>query len=80
MRADPIAVPPEMSIHRFVEDYLYRYDFKVYPVVDRAHDLLGCISTADVTAVPGTSGTAAPSARSPNPAPPPTPSVPMPMP
>ena len=33
MRADPVTVPPSITIRQFVEDYLYRYHFKMFPVV-----------------------------------------------
>jgi len=52
MRPHPVTVRPEMTIRELVEDYLYRYDFKVYPVVGASEDLLGCVTTADVRAIP----------------------------
>jgi CBS-domain-containing membrane protein len=48
MRRDPVVVRPEISICQFVEDYIYRYDFKVYPVVGDLQDRIGCITPADV--------------------------------
>jgi len=53
MRPDPVAVRPEMSLRQLVEDYIYRYDFKSYPVVaDGEHNLVGCVATRDVRQVP----------------------------
>ena len=52
MRPDPVIVRPEMSIRQFVEDYLYRYDFKVYPVVGASEEVVGCVATADIKAIP----------------------------
>jgi Zn-dependent protease/CBS domain-containing protein len=53
MRPDPISAPSEISVHQFVDDYLYRYDYKVFPVVEGpGHDLIGCVSTADVQDIP----------------------------
>jgi predicted transcriptional regulator len=36
-------VAPSLSVTEWVEDYVYRYHFKLYPVVDGA-TLLGCIT------------------------------------
>ena len=52
MRTDPVTVPPNLSIDDLINDYIYRYHFKMFPVVSDAHHLNGCISTADVKAVP----------------------------
>jgi Zn-dependent protease/predicted transcriptional regulator len=52
MRPHPIAVSPDMSIRQLVEDYLYRYDFQVYPVVEQSDHLVGCVSPNDVRDVP----------------------------
>ena len=50
MNRQPITVPPNLSIRAFVEDYVYRYHHKLFPVV-RDGRLLGCISTAQVAHV-----------------------------
>lgn len=52
MKPDPVAVPPDISIRQLVDDYIYRYHFKFFPVVTRAHRLAGCITTRDVKQVP----------------------------
>jgi Zn-dependent protease/CBS domain-containing protein len=52
MRPHPVAVRPDMSIRELVEDYMYRYDFKVYPVVTEPDNLVGCVATQDVRKVP----------------------------
>ena len=52
MRPNPVAVRPDLSIHQFVDDYLYRYDYKLYPVVEDSQDLVGCVTTADLRDVP----------------------------
>jgi Zn-dependent protease/CBS domain-containing protein len=52
MRPDPVTVHPGMSIRQLIEDYLYRYDFKVYPVVDAAQEVIGCITTGDIKSIP----------------------------
>lgn len=48
MRPHPITVPPDLSVRQFVEDYVYRYDFKIYPVVGAGDDLVGCVTMQDV--------------------------------
>lgn len=52
MRPHPISVRGDMSIRQMVEDYVYRYDFKVYPVVEDSDNLVGCVTTQDVRNVP----------------------------
>ncbi|HUA85352.1 MAG TPA: site-2 protease family protein [Bryobacteraceae bacterium] len=52
MRTDPVTVPPNISIDDLINDYIYRYHFKMFPVVSEAHQLNGCISTNDVKSVP----------------------------
>ncbi|HLI82726.1 MAG TPA: site-2 protease family protein [Bryobacteraceae bacterium] len=52
MRPDPVAVSPDLSIRQLVENYFYRYDFQMYPVVESADHLLGCVNTQDVRKVP----------------------------
>ena len=49
---DPVTVPPDISLAKLVNDYIYRYHFKMFPVV-RGKDLIGCISTRQVKEVPG---------------------------
>ncbi len=53
MNNDPVSVPPELSVGEFVEDYVYRHHFKLYPVVDKDR-LVGCVTTRDVKEVPRT--------------------------
>jgi Zn-dependent protease/CBS domain-containing protein len=52
MRPDPITVSPDISIRQLIENYVYRYNFKMYPVVGASHDLTGCVSMRDVKEVP----------------------------
>ncbi len=51
MQTDPVTVPPFISLHQLVEDYIYKYHFKMFPVVDSGK-LVGCISTKQVQDVP----------------------------
>jgi Zn-dependent protease len=50
MSRQPIAVPPELAIRAFVENYVYRHHHKFFPVV-RDGRLLGCISTAQIASI-----------------------------
>jgi Zn-dependent protease/CBS domain-containing protein len=52
MHPNPVAVPADLSLRELVEDYFYRYDQKVYPVVEQSQDLVGCVTANDVKAVP----------------------------
>jgi Zn-dependent protease len=53
MHSDPVTVPPDLTLRDLVEDYIYRYHFKMYPVVaDPEHHLAGCITTEEVKTIP----------------------------
>ncbi len=43
MRSEPVTVAPSVSIADWVEGYVYRHHYKMYPVVDGSR-LLGCIT------------------------------------
>ena len=47
----PVSVPSTASIRDLVENFIYRYHFKLFPVTDDGH-LAGCISTRQVKAIP----------------------------
>ena len=47
MSDDPVTVSPSLSVKDLVEDYIYRYHFKMFPVVDDG-TLVGCVSTKEV--------------------------------
>jgi len=51
MKSDPITVSPSISIEELVEDYIYKYHFKMFPVVERDR-LFGCITTRQVKEIP----------------------------
>ncbi len=51
MKPDPVAVQRALSVAELVEDYVYRYHFKMYPVVD-GDRLLGCVTTRQVKELP----------------------------
>jgi predicted transcriptional regulator len=52
MRNDPVTVKPSVPLKELVEDYIYQYHFKMFPVVEDGNRLLVCITTADVKGVP----------------------------
>ncbi|MFO7871460.1 MAG: site-2 protease family protein [Kiritimatiellia bacterium] len=47
MREDPVSVTSDLSVEELVNDYVYRYHFKMFPVVDDGR-IAGCVSTRDV--------------------------------
>ncbi len=51
MKRDPVTVPPDISIQEFVDDYLLRYHFKMYPVMENER-LIGCITSGEVKKMP----------------------------
>lgn len=51
MTADPVTVPPGISVAQLIDDYVYRYHHKMFPVVEDGR-LIGCVSMNDVKAVP----------------------------
>jgi len=42
MTREVVTVPPDLPLDRFVEDYVYRYHHKMYPVLDQ-DELKGCV-------------------------------------
>jgi CBS domain-containing protein len=51
MSQDPVTVPPDLTLDRLVEDYIYKYHHKMYPVAGNGR-LEGCITTREVRQVP----------------------------
>ena len=47
-----MTVPPTLSIRHLIEDYIYRYDFRLYPVVGDSDNLIGCVTPDDVKDLP----------------------------
>jgi CBS domain-containing protein len=52
MQPRPVTVTPDLGIDRLVDDYVYRYLYKMYPVVDSEGVLRGCISTRHIKDLP----------------------------
>jgi Zn-dependent protease/CBS domain-containing protein len=51
MKTDPVTVPDSITVDQLVEDYIYRYHFKMFPVVN-SNKLIGCITTRQVKEIP----------------------------
>ena len=51
MNPNPVTVQPTTTLNDFVEDYVYKYHFKMFPVVN-SDRVIGCITTKQVKEVP----------------------------
>jgi Zn-dependent protease/predicted transcriptional regulator len=51
MKSDPVTIPDTMTLKEAVEDYIYRYHYKMFPVV-RNSKLVGCLTTRDIKVIP----------------------------
>ncbi|RJP65892.1 MAG: CBS domain-containing protein [Candidatus Abyssobacteria bacterium SURF_17] len=51
MEPNPVTVPPSITINELVEDYVYKYHFKMFPVTEEGK-LVGCVSTRQVKEIP----------------------------
>jgi Zn-dependent protease/CBS domain-containing protein len=51
MTADPVTVPSSLTIEKLVEDYIYKYHHKMFPVME-GEKLVGCITTRQVKEIP----------------------------
>lgn len=51
MNTDPVTVSPSTSLQQLVDDYIYRYHYKLYPVVSDSQ-LLGCVTLSQVKQIP----------------------------
>jgi Zn-dependent protease/CBS domain-containing protein len=52
MQTNPVTVPRHISVAELVQSYIYRYHFKMFPVVDDAGRLIGCVNTRQVKELP----------------------------
>jgi Zn-dependent protease/CBS domain-containing protein len=48
MNTQPVTVPPSVSVDQLVDDYIYKYHYKMFPVVEDGHKLIGCVTTKQV--------------------------------
>jgi Zn-dependent protease/predicted transcriptional regulator len=51
MKSDPVSVPPSTSIAELVDDYFYKYHYKMFPISENGK-LEGCISIKEVKQMP----------------------------
>jgi Zn-dependent protease/predicted transcriptional regulator len=51
MQTHPVTVPPTISVHELVNDYFYRYHYKMFPVTTNG-TLAGCITSKQVKEIP----------------------------
>jgi Zn-dependent protease/CBS domain-containing protein len=52
MKTDPITVKPSLSVAQLVEDYIYKYHYKMFPIVEDTDKLIGCVTTKQVKEIP----------------------------
>ena len=52
MRTDPITVSAVLSLAELVEDYVYRYHYRMFPVVSALGELEGCVRVRDLQSTP----------------------------
>jgi Zn-dependent protease/CBS domain-containing protein len=51
MQKDLVTVPPDTSVQALVDDYIYRYHHKLFPVSNNGH-LRGCVTTGQLKTIP----------------------------
>jgi Zn-dependent protease/CBS domain-containing protein len=51
MNPHPVTAPGSITVEQLVEDYVYKYHYKMFPVLDHGK-LLGCITTRQIKEVP----------------------------
>jgi Zn-dependent protease/predicted transcriptional regulator len=51
MKTEPVTIPSSASVEQLVNDYFYRFHYKMFPVVDNG-DLKGCVDTNQVKELP----------------------------
>lgn len=51
MRSDVNTVPPSVTISELVQDYVYKFHHKMFPVMD-GEQLVGCITTREIQQIP----------------------------
>ena len=51
MNANPVTVPDSITVERLVDDYIYKYHYKMFPVMS-GDRLVGCITTRQVKDIP----------------------------
>ena len=52
MKTDPVTVTPSLSVAQLVDDYIYKYHYKMFPIVEDTDRLVGCVTTKQVKEIP----------------------------
>jgi CBS-domain-containing membrane protein len=52
MNPNPVTVKPDITVQDLVENYIYKYHHKMFPVVTDSQQLVGCVSTEQVKQMP----------------------------
>jgi Zn-dependent protease/CBS domain-containing protein len=52
MKSDPISVTSDMTVSQLVENYVYVFHHKLYPVVSDYNKVEGCVTTRQIKEVP----------------------------
>jgi Zn-dependent protease/CBS domain-containing protein len=52
MQKNPVIVPSSVSLEDLVDDYIYQYHFKMFPVIQEPDKLIGSITTKQVKEIP----------------------------
>ena len=51
MKEDVVTVHPDIPLSKLVENYFYKYHYKMFPVV-HGDELMGCVNTRNVKTIP----------------------------
>ncbi len=51
MKENPVTVPPDLTLDKVVNDYIYEHHFKMFPVA-RDGNVKGCITTKQIKEIP----------------------------
>jgi Zn-dependent protease/CBS domain-containing protein len=51
MNTNPVVIGPSLTLRSFVDDYLLKYHFKMYPVIE-GDKVIGCVTSDRLRAVP----------------------------
>jgi Zn-dependent protease/predicted transcriptional regulator len=52
MKPDPVTVAPSATLNTLVEDYIYKYHYKMFPVVENENKLVGCVTANQIKGTP----------------------------
>ncbi len=52
MKKDPVTVSPSTTVEELVEDFIYRHQYKLFPVVEEGNLLRGCVTMRQVKEIP----------------------------